>query len=82
LISTSNNDDLTHKIYSLLKEWLKDKSQGLSLSVRQLTEETVFVDIIQGLVDYGNSRILDSFAIRLEMEEYDNDNFKNGEIKQ
>jgi hypothetical protein len=54
----------------LIKDLLKDKSQGLSQGVKQLNEETAFVDIIQRLIDYGNSRILDSFAIRLEMEEY------------
>ncbi len=80
MTSTSNNDDLAHKIYSLLKDWLKDKSQGLSLSVGQLTEETVFVDMIQRLVDYGNADILNSFVIRLQMEGHaDNDNFAKKE---
>ena len=80
MLSNSNNDDLAHKIYSLLKEWLKDKSQGLSLSVKQLAEETVFVDIVQRLVDYGNADILNSFVIRLQMEEHaDNDGFAKEE---
>ncbi|HJT48213.1 MAG TPA: hypothetical protein VJ729_08505 [Nitrososphaeraceae archaeon] len=80
MTSISNTDDLAHKICSLLKDWLKDKSQGLSISVRQLTEETVFVDMIQRLVDYGNADILNSFVIRLQMEAHaNNDNFAKKE---
>jgi hypothetical protein len=50
----SNNDDLADKIYSLIKEFLRVKSRRLSQSVKQLNQETVFVDILQWLVDRGN----------------------------
>jgi hypothetical protein len=50
----SNNDDLADKIYSLIKEFLRVKSRRLSQSVKQLNQETVFVDMLQWLVDRGN----------------------------
>jgi hypothetical protein len=75
-LSNSNNDDLADKIYSLIREFLKDKSRGFSESIKQMNHETIFIDVLQELVDYGNLDILDSFKIRLEMEEHaDSDNF-------
>jgi hypothetical protein len=76
LISISISDNLPDKIFSLLKESLKDRSRGLSESVKKIIQERVFVDILQMLVDYGNANILKSFKIRLEMDCYDDsDNF-------
>jgi hypothetical protein len=76
LISITNSDTLADKIFSLLKESLKDKSRGLSESVKKIIQERVLVDILQVLVDYSNSNILKSFKIRLEMDCYDDsDNF-------
>jgi hypothetical protein len=76
LTSISNSDNLADKIFSLLKESLKDKSRGLSESVKKIIQERVLVDILQVLVDYSNSNILKSFKIRLEMDCYDDsDNF-------
>jgi hypothetical protein len=75
-MSISNSDNLADKIFSLLKESLKDKSRGLSESVKKIIQERVLVDILQVLVDYSNSNILKSFKIRLEMDCYDDsDNF-------
>jgi hypothetical protein len=60
----------------LLKQLLKDRSRGLSESIKQLNQETELVDTLQMLVDYGNANILKSFKIRLEMDCYDDsDNF-------
>jgi hypothetical protein len=76
LISISISDNLPDKIFSLLKESLKDRSRGLSESVKKIIQERVFVDILQMLVDYGNANILKSFKIRLEVDCYDDsDNF-------
>ena len=66
----NNNDDLADKIYSLIKEFLRHNSRALSQTVKQLNQETVFVGILQCLVDRGNLGILNSFKIRLEMEGY------------
>jgi hypothetical protein len=74
LISITNSDTLADKIFSLLKESLKDKSRGLSESVKKIIQERVLVDILQVLVDYSNSNILKSFKIRLEMDCYDDSN--------
>jgi hypothetical protein len=81
--TNSNNDYLTHKIYPLLKEWLKDRSIGLCQSVKQLNQETIYVDILQRFVDCGNLQILDSFAIELQINCHDDtDNFSITEDSQ
>jgi hypothetical protein len=79
----TNSNDLADKIFSLIRDFLKDRSRGFSESVKQLNKETIFTDVLQQLVDYGNLDILNSFKIRLEMEEYvrSNNFAKNGGIK-
>ena len=68
MTSIANNNNLIDKICSLLKEWINDKSQGLSLSVKEITQEAEFVDILQSVTDYGNTSFLNSFSVRLEMD--------------
>jgi len=79
LISNNNHDDLIDKICSLIKERL-DKSIGLSQSVKKITQETKFVDILQSVIDYGNPNILKSFCVRLEMDCYDDSDNSLGGI--
>ena len=76
MTSITNKDDLADKICYLIRDLLKDRSRGFTESVKQLNQETIFIDVLQQLVDYGNLDILDSFKIRLEMENYAySDNF-------
>jgi hypothetical protein len=74
MTSTTNSSNLSDKIFSLIREFLKDRSRGFSESVKQLSKETIFTDVLQQLVDYGNLDILKSFKIRLEMEEHADSN--------
>ncbi len=38
-------------------------------SVKTVIDETKFIDKLQSLVEYGNSHVLHSFKIRLQMED-------------
>ena len=49
---------------------VKFKAENCSpCSVRTIIEETEFVHELQSMVEYGNSHVLHSFKIRLQMED-------------
>jgi hypothetical protein len=37
--------------------------------VYQILQETALVNVIQSLVEYGNSKLFESFKLRVEMED-------------
>jgi endonuclease III len=47
----------------------KETQEEVRQEVRQIIQECKWTDKLQRLVDYGNSYILKSFHLRLEMEE-------------
>jgi hypothetical protein len=64
-----NTDNLVDKVYSLFEE--HREYIFLSEPAKKIIRETALIDIIQSLVDYGNSSVLESFKIRIEMEQDD-----------
>ena len=62
-----NRQNLIHKLFSLFEECRKHIF--VSVPVKKIIQETKFVDLVQSLVEYGNSSILESFKIVIEMEQ-------------
>jgi hypothetical protein len=57
--------DVADKFCSSLR---RNRNSFLSKPVSTIIIETEFIDLLQTLVDYGNTHVLESFNVRLEME--------------
>lgn len=68
MASITNSNNLADKIFYLIREF-QDRTEGFSEPVKKITRETKFVNLVQSLTEYGNSSVLESFKIRIEMEE-------------
>jgi hypothetical protein len=64
------NDSIKDSVIQIInKELKKFFNIGNDRRVNQLLRENYWTDMLQTLVDFGNSRFLKNFKYRLEMEE-------------
>jgi hypothetical protein len=62
---THRNYNLSDKLYDLARI---QNDYSLSRPISKIRLEIGFIDLLQSLLDYGNTYMLESFTVRLEME--------------
>jgi hypothetical protein len=63
------NGDIKDSVIHILNRELKKFFNTGNDTVNQVLQENLWTDVLQTLIDFGNSRFLKNFQYRLEMEE-------------
>jgi hypothetical protein len=69
MTSIATNENIKHSVIHIINKELKKFFNIGNDRVNQLLQENYWTDVLQTLVDFGNSRFQKNFRYRLEMEE-------------